>query len=120
MRRTLVLLGIATATCAGGCAVSTVRLYRSMHDVEQARSQAGLIVQGEVIGTEPLDAHPVANPYPHPLDPLGQIITEYAVRTRVTLRPTEVIKRNRSRSGSTARVTPTSPTCCSVGRCRPS
>ncbi|HUU93981.1 MAG TPA: hypothetical protein VM238_22540 [Phycisphaerae bacterium] len=94
MGRRLLLVGIATAAaaCAAGCAAPTVRPYRSMHDIERARSQAGLIVQGEVMGTEPLDVHPVANPYPHPLDPLGQIITEYAVRTRVTVRPTEVIK----------------------------
>jgi len=94
MGRRLLLVGIATAAaaCAGGCAVSTVRPYQSMHDVEEARSRAGLIVQGEVIGTEPLEVHPVANAYPHPLDPLGRIITEYAIRTRVTVRPTEVIE----------------------------
>jgi len=94
MGRLLLWVGIATAATvfAGGCAVPTVRPYQSMRDVERARSRADLIVQGEVIGTEPGEVVPVANPDPHPFDPLGQIITEYAVRTQVTVQPTEVLK----------------------------
>ncbi len=83
---------IVLAALAAGCAAAqTVKPYISLMDMDQAKTQAGLVVEGEVTETEATDTYLAAEPetFAHPL---GTLVNEYAYKTRATVKVTKPIK----------------------------
>jgi len=93
MRCTATLAVLGLLALVSGCATgpATVRPYASMPDVDQARRQAGLVVEGEVVRTENTEPLPLADEGPSAF-PFGHTANKVAYRTRVTAKVKKVLK----------------------------